>query len=36
MRLISFCSSLKQHVILKEQIASDRHNQNQRGRQKEL
>lgn len=34
-RLISLCSSLKQHVILKEQIAPDRHNQNQRWRQKQ-
>lgn len=35
-RLISLCSSLKQHVILKQQIASDRHNQSQRSRQKQL
>ena len=35
-RLISLCSSLKQHVILKQQIASDRHNQSQRWRQKQL
>lgn len=34
-RLISLCSSLRQHIILKQQIASDRHNQSQRWRQKQ-
>lgn len=34
-RLISLCSSLRQHIILKQQIAPDRHNQSQQWRWKQ-